>query len=279
MLGRMVNMFGGKAAREGVTSTIAVKGDRKATLNDADRTDRRPRRREGLRPRPEEEDLQGHDLRRAAAPDGRGEEEGGGRRAQGSSQEEKAKPASATRTRKQVEVDFDVKNTGEKKAINGFDTHQVIMTITLREKGKTLEQSGGLVMTSDMWLAPKIAAMKEIADFDLRYAQKLYGPMVAGVSAEQMAAAMAMYPMMKDAMAKMSAEGGKIDGTRDPDDGDDGRGEVGRADGAGSEGRTPKRDTPTSRPAAASAASPRRHAREEDRTEERRRRASRAARS
>ena len=87
------------------------------------------------------------------------------------------------------------------------------MTITVREKGKTLEQGGGMVMTSDMWLAPKIAAMKEIADFDVRYAQKLYGTMIAGVSAEQMAAAMAMYPMMKQALGKMSAEGGKIDGT------------------------------------------------------------------
>ena len=29
--------------------------------------------------------------------------------------------------------------------------------------------------------------MKEIADFDLRYAQELYGTMIAGVSAEQMA--------------------------------------------------------------------------------------------
>src|SRR5450631_1335219 len=35
MLGRMANMFGGKAAREGVTSSVAVKGDRKATLNEA----------------------------------------------------------------------------------------------------------------------------------------------------------------------------------------------------------------------------------------------------
>src|SRR6476659_2166829 len=34
VLGRMMNLFGGKAAREGVTSTVAVKGDRKATLND-----------------------------------------------------------------------------------------------------------------------------------------------------------------------------------------------------------------------------------------------------
>src|SRR5437764_14305385 len=35
MLGRVVNLFGGKAAREGVTSMVAVRGDRKARLNDA----------------------------------------------------------------------------------------------------------------------------------------------------------------------------------------------------------------------------------------------------
>jgi hypothetical protein len=35
MLGRMFNMFGGKGAREGVTSSIAVKGDRKATMGDS----------------------------------------------------------------------------------------------------------------------------------------------------------------------------------------------------------------------------------------------------
>ena len=46
-----------------------------------------------------------------------------------------------------MEIDFDVKNTGEKKTINGFDTHEVVMTITVREKGKTLEQSGGMVVT------------------------------------------------------------------------------------------------------------------------------------
>src|SRR5436190_1190458 len=35
MLGHMVSMFGGKAAREGTTSTVAVKGDRMARINDA----------------------------------------------------------------------------------------------------------------------------------------------------------------------------------------------------------------------------------------------------
>ena len=33
-----------------------------------------------------------------------------------------------------------------------------------------------MVMTSDMWLAPRIPAMKEIAEFDQRYAQKLVRP-------------------------------------------------------------------------------------------------------
>src|SRR5262249_29163580 len=103
--------------------------------------------------------------------------------------------------------------TGQKKVINGYDTHEVIMTVTVHEKGKTIDQSGGLIMTTDAWMGPKIVAMKEIADFDRRYYEKLNGPMVAGASAEQMAAAMAMYPSMKDAMTKAAAEGGKMDGT------------------------------------------------------------------
>ena len=35
MLGRMFNLFGGKAAKEGVVSTTAVKGNRKATVNES----------------------------------------------------------------------------------------------------------------------------------------------------------------------------------------------------------------------------------------------------
>jgi len=68
-------------------------------------------------------------------------------------------------------------------------------------------------MTTDMWLTSSIAAMKDVAAFDMKYAQKLYGPVFAEVSAEQMATAMAMYPMLKPAISKMSAEGGKINGT------------------------------------------------------------------
>jgi hypothetical protein len=127
--------------------------------------------------------------------------------------EKKDAPPANKQDEKQLDVDFNVKNTGEKKSINGFDTHETVMTITLREKGKTLEQSGGLVLTSDMWLAPKMPAMKEIGDFYLRYAQKLGGPMVQGASPQDMATAMAMYPAMKEAIARMNAESGKLEGT------------------------------------------------------------------
>ena len=84
------------------------------------------------------------------------------------------------------------------------------MTITVREKGKTLNESGGLVMTTDMWMTPNAPSTRDLADFDMRYAQKLYGPMVAGASAQDMAMAMAMYPQMKPALDKMRAEGGKM---------------------------------------------------------------------
>ena len=211
MLGRMVNMFGGKAAREGITSTVAVKGDRKASLNDAT----------GQIIDLAEEKIYDLDMKRKTVrvttfAELRRRMEEAQRKAQEDAKKEQpseAKPAEQPKDEKQMEIDFDVKNTGQKKTINGFDTHEVVMTITVREKGKTLEEGGGLVMTSDLWLAPRIAAMKEVADFDRRYYEKLYGPMIVGASAEQVAAALALYPMLKPAMGRMNTEGAKLDGT------------------------------------------------------------------
>jgi hypothetical protein len=209
MLGKIVNIFGGKGAREGVVSTVAVKGDRKMTTNEST----------GQIIDLAEEKVYDLDLKKKTykvttfADLRRKFEEDRHRAEENAQRQEPKEKAAPKKDEKQMEVDFSVKNTGEKKVVNGFDARQSIATITVREKGKTLEESGGLVMTSDMWLAPRIAAMKEVADFDRRYAQKLYGPMIMGASAQDMAAAMAMYPMMKPAMEKWAAEGSKIDGT------------------------------------------------------------------
>src|SRR5687767_7681198 len=127
---------------------------------------------------------------------------------------EPSKPAEKDPNRKEFEVDFDLKNTGATRTINGFNTRQTVMTITVREKGKTLNEAGGMVMTTDMWLATSVPSTNDIAAFDMKYAQKLYGPsVVSGASAQDMAMAMAMYPQIKPALDKMAREGTKVEGT------------------------------------------------------------------
>src|SRR6185369_16149603 len=114
---------------------------------------------------------------------------------------------------KQYEVDFDVKETGQKKQLAGYDTREVIITITVREKGKTLEDAGGIVMTMDEWLGPQIPALKELAEFEIKYWKALQGSETMGLSAEQLSAVMAMYPMVKPAMERMQKEAPKLQGT------------------------------------------------------------------
>ena len=213
-LGRIVNFFGGKAARDGVTSTVAIKGNRMLTSN-GDST--------GQIIDLSEERLYDLDLKKktykvTTFADMRRQLEESRKRAEEEAKKaqaaEKPEPAQQDPNAKQMEVDFEVKNTGEKKELNGFSTSQSIMTITIREKGKTLQESGGMVLNSDMWLTPSIPAMKEVAEFNLKYAEKVYGPVfMQGASPQDMASAMAMYPMMKPALEKMAEEGRKLEGT------------------------------------------------------------------
>ena len=207
MLGRMMNMFGGKAAKDGVVSHVAVQGDRKLSRTDqsgqlidlAAETiydiDYRKKRYtvttfDELRRRMQEAEERARKDRGNAEKDGEDASSG-----------------------KEVEIDVSVKETGATRALHGHDTRQVVTTVTVREKGRTVEQSGGLVLELDAWLAKPIAAMKEVQDFDLRYMQQLHGPLASGASAEQMAAALAMYPMLKEALSRLKTEGSKLEGT------------------------------------------------------------------
>jgi hypothetical protein len=209
-LGRMVNLFGGKAAREGIVSEVAVKGDRKMTANeqtgqiidlagekiydlDLKKKTYKVTTFDELRRRMREAQEEAEERSREQEPPG-----------EEAPSEEKAK---------EMEVDFSVKETGQKKTIAGYDAREVVMTVTAREKGRTLEEGGGLVLTSNTWLGPRIPAMKEIADFEVRYAQKLDAAWTAGISADQMAAALALYPMLKPALGRIQTEHVNLDGT------------------------------------------------------------------
>jgi hypothetical protein len=113
---------------------------------------------------------------------------------------------------KEYEVDFDVKETGQTKTIAGQSARQVISTVTVREKGRTLDDAGGAVLTVDSWLGPDLPALKELAEFDMKYA-KAINPDAAGMSAEQMATVLALYPMLKTANERLQKEGEKLRGT------------------------------------------------------------------
>ena len=209
-LGRMLNLFGGRSVREGTVSTVAVKGSRKMTtngdtgqiidlaeekiyeLNLKDKSYRVTTFAEVIR--------QMQEARKKAAEQ--------------ASKEPAPKPAETAKEPQkepQFEVDFDLKESGQKRLVSGFDAREVVMTVTVREKGKTLEQSGGFVTTSNIWLAAKVPGMDEVAEFDRKYAEKLLGP--ALLDPQQMAAASSMYPMLGPAMERMEKEKVNMNGT------------------------------------------------------------------
>lgn len=207
-LGRVVNFFGGKAAKEGVKTTVALQGDRKALFTDGNGTivDLREEKIYTVDMKKKSYSVMTFEEMRRRMEEARKKAEEEARKAEGREE----KPAENGR---EVEVDFTVKETGERKAINGFETKQAIMTITVREKGRTLDEGGGLVLTSDLWLTPEIPAMKELMEFELRYAKAIGLPEMLGASAEQMQAALAAHPQLKEALGRMAEEGRKLQGT------------------------------------------------------------------
>jgi hypothetical protein len=204
-LGRMASMFGGKAAKEGITSEVAVKGDRKLT-----RTDDRGQIIDLAQEKVYEIDYADKSYKVATFAEIRKRIEEAQQKAK--DQMARAQGKQASEPQKKMAIDVVSKETGEKKAINGFDCRQVITTITMHEEGKTVEGAGGMVLTTDSWLTPTIAAMKDAREFDRRYFEKISG-MDAAAAAQQMAAAMAMFPGLGEAMARARVEGTKIDGT------------------------------------------------------------------
>jgi hypothetical protein len=114
---------------------------------------------------------------------------------------------------KQLEFDVKVENTGQTKTIAGRETKESVLTIAMREKGKTIEESGGLVMTNHLWLTPRVAALDEMTEFHMKYFKAVFGGTFAGMDAQQMNAVSALLRGLAPMMEKMAAETKKLQGT------------------------------------------------------------------
>jgi hypothetical protein len=207
LLGGMVRFFGGKAAKDGVVHSTALRGnslmtvtDQQGQLIDLDaekiyEIDFNKKRYKVTTFDEYRQRIQEAQQKMAAAAHNE------------QPQQQAGDPA------KEMEIDFDVKETGQHKNLNGYDCRQLLMTITMREKGKTLEQSGGIVLHADMWMGPAIPEMKEVAEFQRRYAEKLGLLSMGADSAAQMAMMEKMYPMVDKAIAKFQSESADMSGT------------------------------------------------------------------
>jgi hypothetical protein len=206
-LGGIINVFGGKSTHEGLESTTIVKGNRKLTTTGGS----------GELVDLDQEKIYQIDFERktykvVTFEELRKQFEEARKQSEASAKKEKEKEPKGEKG-PEYEVDFDVRDTGKKETINGFNTHEVISTVTVREKGKKLEQSGGVVLTSDMWIGPQLSALDEIGRFDRKYFQKLYGSLYSGAEMQQMAVLMATNPAFAKAMKAFGEKKASFNGT------------------------------------------------------------------
>lgn len=108
-----------------------------------------------------------------------------------------------------VNMDFNVsvKDTGATRQIGGFDTHEMIMSFEMQGTDKQSGQKGGMAMTVDMWIAPKVAGFEEISDFHKRMAQELNW-----TPGEGMMGMLQSRPELVKGMAQIYKESAKLNG-------------------------------------------------------------------
>lgn len=112
---------------------------------------------------------------------------------------------------KQIEFTVDVKETGQTKTLIGHSAREVVMTIAMHEKGKKVEESGGMILTNTLWIAPKIAALDEMYNFQMRYIKALN--LGAMIDPQQAGAISAAIPGIGQMGEKLAAERSKLQGT------------------------------------------------------------------
>lgn len=104
------------------------------------------------------------------------------------------------------DMQFDIKlnDTGQTKSINGNSAHEMIMTITMLGSDAKSGAKGGIDVTTDMWLAPKVSGYDEVREFQRQMSKKLNWTPGANPLINR--------PDMQRAMTEMYNQGSKMDG-------------------------------------------------------------------
>jgi hypothetical protein len=208
VMGKMIGMFGGKATDEGITQVVVVKGNRKLT-----RADNTGQLIDLDAEKVYDIDFKGKSYRVTTFEEMRQKIREAQEKMRQEMEKMKGNPAATEAPpENQMEFDFSVKESGQRKNILGYDAKEVILTLGIHQKGQKIEDAGGMVTTSTMWLVPRVPAIQEIAEFDMKYFKALATAMDLQ-QMQQMMGAMAANPYFKNAMERMKDEASKLDGT------------------------------------------------------------------
>jgi len=120
--------------------------------------------------------------------------------------EQASQSAAQRRKGDQPEVTFKVSvaDTGKSRPISGYDTHEMILKMEMQSADPQAQQQGAMVITTDMWIAPPVAGYREIRDFYRRMAEKLEWSPEGGMFASR--------PDVAKGMAEVYKEAAKLDG-------------------------------------------------------------------
>jgi hypothetical protein len=146
--------------------------------------------------------------------------------AQQQAKQEQPQQPQPPKTDLKTSFDVTVKNTGVTKVINGLTAQEQVVTMQMHVTDPNAPPTEAVnsmtyVVTTDAWISPDPPEVKELQDFDKRFAQKL----MAGVDfsawkaqmTHQNPALMQMFsgkPGSEEAMAQMGKEMAKLQGTR-----------------------------------------------------------------
>jgi hypothetical protein len=82
-----------------------------------------------------------------------------------------------------MDVKVDVKETGQRKTIAGYDCHEVVMTMEADAPARPGQPAGGMKMqvTADVWLSPGVPGYQELRAFHQRLVgQPVWSAMMGG---------------------------------------------------------------------------------------------------
>jgi hypothetical protein len=146
--------------------------------------------------------------------------------AQSKAKEAQAEQAQQPKSNIQTSFDVSAKNTGVTRDINGLTAQEQVVTMQMHATDPSAPATDGpnsmtYTVTTDAWIAPDPPEVKEIQDFDERFAKKLMAGVDLAAFRSQMTAqnpGMAQLfggkPGSAEAMAQMAKEMAKLKGTR-----------------------------------------------------------------